>query len=83
MLYIIKLKELSQEEASRLKSSLKTAEIPNVKILQSKEKFLHSNVIFLHSNEKNLHSYTYTEITTETKNRERKTRARGFGNFRF
>ncbi|MBX9620696.1 MAG: hypothetical protein K2X28_01460 [Alphaproteobacteria bacterium] len=46
-----------------LPSPLESKEISNVKIL-------HSNVENFHSNVRNLHSYTYTETTPQTSNRE-------------
>jgi len=45
-------------------------EISNVRILHSNAGNLHSDVSSFHSNVKNLHSYTYTETTTENKNKE-------------
>ena len=50
--------------------SSKIKETPNVKNLHSNEKILRSNVKNFSSNVKNLHSYTYTENTPKTKNKE-------------
>lgn len=57
-------------EESLLPSPLESKEIPNVKILHSNVENFHSDVKNLHSNVRNLHSYTYTENTPKTINRE-------------
>ena len=58
--------------------SEKSEVLPNVKNLHSDVRNLHSNERNLHSNVKNLHSYTYTETTSKTTNREHTQRARDF-----
>ncbi|MDI9635801.1 helix-turn-helix domain-containing protein [Geitlerinema splendidum] len=57
-------------EESLLPSSLESKEISNVKILHSNVENFHSDVKNLQSNVRNLHSYTYTENTPKTTNRE-------------
>lgn len=53
-----------------LPNTPETAENPNVRNLHSNVKNFDSNEKNLQSNVKNLHSYTYTETTSKTKNRE-------------
>lgn len=57
-------------EDSSLPSPLESKETPNVKILHSNVGNFHSDVKNLQSNVRNLHSYTYTENTPKTTNRE-------------
>ncbi len=57
-------------EESLLSSPLESKEIPNVKILHSSVENFHSDVKNLQSNVRNLHSYTYTENTPKTTNRD-------------
>ncbi len=55
---------------SFLTSPSESEEIPNVKILHSNAENFDSDVKNLQSNVSNLHSYTYTETTPKTTNRE-------------
>ncbi len=66
---------------SSLKSAPKSEEISNVRILHSDVRNLQSNVRNFPSNVKNLHSYTYTETTPKTTNKDHTQRTRARADF--
>jgi hypothetical protein len=65
---------------SLLSSPLESKEIPNVRNLHSNAENFHSDVKNLQSNVSNLHSYTYTETTPKSTNREHTARTREIKN---